>query len=402
MGRRVAGSLLSFLAVIALGVAASTWISLRTVLDSDRVESVADQVLTEPAVANIMTGWIDSSLEQSIPPGSGLDAQTRRAIVAKAYEDPKARATLSNLLVGVHRFVVSGERDKLDVIDTTALSAALTTSAQTIAPQFASVVALPDLEVSIPTDDLPSYAINDRIQTIFNFSVVAAIACIGGALALHPRRDRVLSRIGKWAVLTGAFYYVSFGLLPGFVSDRVDADSPARVATTLVKALGETVTPTAVTLIIIGVVLIGAASVWKHTIRDANKYSDTNPRTPNKKPQNATAPSRAPSPVVTNPNLAAQHDSYNGTIGPTVADAYGRSAHVPAFGAPHPDVVAPPQNFFAGTASGYAVPTTTAGLGATPLVNVEHIEPYRDQTLPTGEPYRDRPSPEPRHAVDTP
>ncbi len=385
MSRRVLASFLSVLAVAALGVATSCWISLHTVLDSDRVAAVADTVLTQPAVSNQMINWIDDAVAKSVPPETGLDPATRRAIVADAYADPAARQSLSGVMVGIHRLVVTGERQDLDVVDTTGLRVALTSSATKIAPQFAPLIAVPEATISIPTDEIPKYALRDPVNRIFNLSALVALLCLGGAFALHPRRDRILSRLGKWALFTGAFYYVLLKFVPAWVTEQIDADNPARIALALVAALGATVVTTAVTLMTAGVAMLVGAWIWKHTVRDAQKYADADPKTPRVGVAPAAAAPTMAQPVYV-PGATGAPVGYAPTQpGLSVTtDVYGRQSGAAGYAPTGPQIVAPPPNFFAGTE---------------PTPAVDSYSAYRDQPLPQPEAYLDQP-PTPRHAAD--
>jgi len=246
----------------ALLVGSFAWwgfLSMRTVFDENRTETVAAELLDNEAVVDQIGVNIGRALEAAMPDSVQLTDDQVDAGVQIVLADPAVRGLIIDSLGSTHRAFL-GLEDMPSTID---LGPALASSRERIAV-FAPTIAaeIPEeFEVELPTERIPDASPVKRFleRTV---PLLAAAATVMAVLALLTTSDRsrVLGRAARWAIGSTVFYLVVGLGIPYLL--REFAPDQAEVFAALLAALLRAALFPSIVLGGIGAVLLLLSMFW--------------------------------------------------------------------------------------------------------------------------------------------
>lgn len=229
MRRGIAGLILGLSLVVA-SVAWSGFVLTRTVLDPNRSERLADQVLDNEVLRDALVSRLATSMEAVVPGEAAVPRQLLETAAATAVDNPEVENLVRAGIVDVHRSALEGNAEPV-TIDAAALGGASREALVEARPELeAFLPAAPELEVELPVGGL------SFLGTIRSFveqatTIGAFIAIIGAATAFAVAKNRaaVLRRVSFWAFGTAAFWLVvGFGI--PFLAERLAPSSTAIIS----------------------------------------------------------------------------------------------------------------------------------------------------------------------------
>lgn len=229
MRRGIAGLILGLSLVVA-SVAWSGFVLTRTVLDPNRSERLADQVLDNDVLRDALVGRLATSMETVLPAEAAVPRQLLETAATTALDNPEVENLVRSGIVDVHRSALEGDAQPV-TIDAAALGSASRQALIDARPELeAFLPAAPELEVELPVGGL------SVLGTIRSFveqatTIGAFIAIIGAAtsFAIAKNRPAVLRRVSFWAFGTATFWLVvGFGI--PFLAERLAPSSTAVIS----------------------------------------------------------------------------------------------------------------------------------------------------------------------------
>lgn len=262
--RFVAGALLG-VSLLVGSFAWSGFVALRTVFEPDRSREIAEELLdndeVRSQVASNMADAISGSVLQNAPVDL-VDAATVEAVANEVLNDPAVEELIVSSFAQTHAAFL-GEGDAPQNIDLSAFGETARRSLVEAVPSLDSALpASPPLNVALPTERIPDASpIRSFLQKVVPILAIGAAA--GALIALFATTDRpsILRRAGYWALSTTAFYLV-LGLGVPWLLRRFAPDGWEVLAAFLAAVLRATLVP-AIVLGIAGVALLGASAVWR-------------------------------------------------------------------------------------------------------------------------------------------
>ena len=246
----------------ALLVGSFAWwgfLSMRTVFDENRTETVAAELLDNEAVVDQIGVNIGRALEAAMPDSVQLTDDQVDAGVQIVLADPAVRGLIIDSLGSTHRAFL-GLEDMPSTID---LGPALASSRERIAVLAPTIAAeIPEeFEVELPTERIPDASPVKRFleRTV---PLLAAAATVMAVLALLTTSDRsrVLGRAARWAIGSTVFYLVVGLGIPYLL--REFAPDQAEVFAALLAALLRAALFPSIVLGGIGAVLLLLSMFW--------------------------------------------------------------------------------------------------------------------------------------------
>ncbi len=229
MRRGIAGLILGLSLVVA-SVAWSGYVLTNTVLDPDRSERLADQVLDNTVLRQALISRLATSMEAAVPGEAAVPRQLLETAAAAALDNPEVENLVRSGIVDVHRSALEGNAEPVTV-DAAALGSASRAALVELRPELDALLpAAPVLEVELPVGGLSVLgkirSFVDQATTILAF---IAIIGAGAAFAIAKNRPAVLRRVAFWAFGTAAFWIVVGYGIP-FLADRLAPSSTAIIS----------------------------------------------------------------------------------------------------------------------------------------------------------------------------
>ncbi|MEZ5247247.1 MAG: hypothetical protein R2707_19330 [Acidimicrobiales bacterium] len=290
MFRRVIAGLILGPALLIGSIAWWGFLSLRTVFDESRTETIAEELLDNEAVVDQIGANIGRALESAMPDSIQLTDAQVDAGVQIILTDPVVRSLIIDSLGTTHRAFL-GLDDAPATID---LGPALASSRERIGAVAPTVAAeIPEeFEVELPTERIPDASplkgfLERTVPLLAALSVVMALL----ALLTTSDRSKVLGKAARWAIGTTAFYLV-VGLGVPYLLREFAPDQAEVLAALLTAVLRAALFPSIV-LGGIGAVLLALSMFWPDGTRSRERT-----RRPTAAPVPAAAPSvPRPAPV---------------------------------------------------------------------------------------------------------
>jgi hypothetical protein len=293
--RRVIAGLILGPALLIGSFAWWGFLSLRTVFDEDRTETIAEELLDNEAVVDQIGANIGRALEAAMPDSIQLTDEQVDAGVQIILTDPVVRSLIIDSLGTTHRAFL-GLDDAPASID---LGPALASSRERIgifAPTIAAEIPQ-EFEVDLPTERIPDASpvkgfLERTVPLLAAMSVVMALL----ALLTTSDRSQVLGKAARWAIGTTAFYLVVGLGVPYLL--REFAPAQAEVLAALLTAVLRAALFPSIVLGGIGAVLLMLSMFWPDGGRPRERGSRrARVPAPASVPATATTASR-PAPVV--------------------------------------------------------------------------------------------------------
>jgi len=272
--RRAAGGLLA-IALCAASIAYSGSIVRSIVVDDDVARHAADAALDDERVHDFLVRETAEALHGQLFADAaftlGYDpSDDVRAVTETVLADPAFAAIFPDAVRGLHR-VVLVERGPVPDLDlsplvTVARDAAIARNAayDAVLPQTATV------RVALPTDDLPDLTgISSGLAARAKIAATVAVVLAAAAFVLHPKRPRVVRRIGLWALGVAIVQGLSAFAI-AYAADRMPGDV-APIATVIAETLRPRLVVPAAMMAAAGVALVGGAWRWQRTLDAAHE-----------------------------------------------------------------------------------------------------------------------------------
>jgi hypothetical protein len=257
---RVVGRIAVTVALIAASLAWAGWVFLHTVGDPDRIETVARAVIDDEAARGQVAAALTGQLVD-LGPVRAPDERLLDDALSDVLADPRVSENLISAFGAAHNTALGLDDPRSTTIDSSELVDGLRERLEPVAPDVAAF--LPDSAI-VPDVTLPRYTPPGAARTR-NLAeaavlplVLASLALIVLAFAVGDRRS-VVRRVGIWGIVNGVFW----ALMPLIVPALAVAIKPdlAEVIRAAVEASSGSVRPAAITLVVVGVVLVGLSFV---------------------------------------------------------------------------------------------------------------------------------------------
>jgi hypothetical protein len=224
---------------ISLWLGALAWsgfLVIRTVLDPDRSEDVAEALLDDADVREQMVENIAGGVANGLPEGARVPPEVLEAGAARALEVPEVERLVLDALVASHRALL-GEEQAPDTLSGTEFGSAARRALVDSHPELGGFLdEEPSLEVALPTERIPDLGpVRRGLSAVVPVLAVASLAGVVVSLLVTTDRRSVLRRAGFWAIgLSALVLAVAYGI-PALASQVVPDQS--QIVAALIGAL---------------------------------------------------------------------------------------------------------------------------------------------------------------------
>jgi hypothetical protein len=297
MGSSAGAKVLLVVGFLAAWLGYDAWLVSHVVLDPNATRAAAHALLETPAVRNSLTDQLTQQVDSRVPAATG-DPRVAAA-VATTLRDPRVVAAFTDTIVSIHRSILSGTNQKVFTVDGTAVRAALQqTLAQQDPPAAAQVAKLPPLDVRITTNKLPDvHDPRDATNGVALLATVAAVLLVAASLVLRHDR-RAVARVGRRIAYLAITPLLVFFVLPRVLEHA--SGSVPEVASTLLRTYGNRVLPSAIALVVVGVMVTVGALTWP---RNRFELAPGTPPPPDPGQFPAYGPGGLPTPGAPDPDI---------------------------------------------------------------------------------------------------
>lgn len=263
--RRFAASVLVGLALLGGTVAWSAFATGRTLFDRNGSERIADVLVAEPGVRDVLATALAKALRSGMEGGAPIPAAEVEQVARRVLDDPRTLSLLRTAIVGAHQRLL-GAADGPVRLDTGAVAQAGRDALIEAHPELAASLPMSvPLTVELPTDKLPELApVGDHLARLGRVAGLAAVWLLALAFLVASDRPRVLRRTGKWAVGLGLSSVVMGGLLPHLISGV--GNPRLAVAGALAVAVSRPMLAPAVVLVAAGAGAMVVARAWRTAV----------------------------------------------------------------------------------------------------------------------------------------
>lgn len=249
---------------VSLLVASATWagfILSHTVLDPGRSERLADHLLDDPAVRNVIINRLADAIEASIPTEVPVGRDTIELAAATAIDDPRVEALIRDGIVRSHQNALNGI-DEPVILDASALGAAGRDAVVALNPELDAVLpAAPPLPVELPNTGLSWLGdLKTQIDRFTRLGTIVSLIGIATGFVLSRNRPKTLRRVAYWAIGASAFWLATGYAIPWLLEQI--APSTVSIASAAVDVFFGAMVPPALTMAGIGVGLLVASLIW--------------------------------------------------------------------------------------------------------------------------------------------
>lgn len=259
--RRFVAATLVGLALLAGSVAWSVLTATASVFDRDGSERIADVLVSEPGVRDVLAKALGDALTKGESDGPQIPAAELDAITRLVLDDPRTLTLLHTAIVGAHQRIVGAAEGPVQ-LDLAPVTQAVRDALIGVHPELAASLPASPPTVELPTDKLPELApLRAHAGRIGRVAGVAAVALLLAAFVIAADRPRILRRVGRWAVGLGAASVVMAWLVPSVISGA--DNSHLSVLGALGLAIGRPVAARAVVLTAAGAAAMVIAAAWR-------------------------------------------------------------------------------------------------------------------------------------------
>ncbi len=260
MRRGLAGLILGLSLVLA-SVSWAGYVLTKTVLDPDRSERLADQVLDNEALRAALVGRLAAAIEASLPADVPVPRQQLEQAANVALDDPRVDTMVRDGIVRTHRNALEGNTEPV-VLDASALGAAARDALIGVRPELANVLPeAPPVNIELPTAGLSWLG---RLRSLAQrvSIILGAAATLGVILSLFVAKNRpaILRRVSIWAFGASAFWLIVGYGVP-FLAKTVAPSSTAIITAMIDVFFGAMIRP-ALFMGAFGGLLLAASMLW--------------------------------------------------------------------------------------------------------------------------------------------
>lgn len=288
MFRRVIAGIILGPALLIGSFAWWGFLTLRTVLDETRSQTVAEELLDNEAVTDQITANIGRALQSAMPDAIELSDEQVDQGAEIIFDDPVVRDLIIASLGTTHRAFL-GLDDAPATIDLGPALASARARVGAVSPGVAEQ--LPEtFTVELPTERIPNASpLKSFLERVVPMLAAVSLGMVLLAFLTTSDRSKVLGKAARWAIGTTAFYLLVGLGLPALLR-RIAPDQAEVVAALITALLRAALTPSIV-LGGVGVVLLAASMFWPDGSRPSRRAA-------------APAPAPAPAAVATSAPVA--------------------------------------------------------------------------------------------------
>jgi hypothetical protein len=238
--RSTLGAFLTTIGCLAGSLAVAAFVIATLVVNPERPGQVVKAVLATSAGRGVATDAIASTLRQADPSLTAAQAATdAKAIVAS----PTLAASVGNSKANVSSALLA-ELKQVDPAAASAVSAHASTGPVSASPLSA-----------LPTQALSAAShVHSLLRSAALLLLIVGATAVGAALLIGPRRDRVLLRVGLWALAASAVQLAIWLGLPALFGHFTNPWS--QVAAAALRAGGTGLLTVFVTLAVSGAIAV--------------------------------------------------------------------------------------------------------------------------------------------------
>ena len=261
MFRRVVAGLILGPALLIGSFAWSGYLALHTVLDEDRSEIIARELLDNEKVRNQLAENLGVAIERALPAGVPVTAEQVDAAAIAVLEEEDVTNLIIDAFGSTHRAFL-GQGDAPQDVDLTPLADVAREQIARVSPGAADAIpADADWTVELPTERIPD---SSPVKSFLETAVppFAGISIVMVLLAFLTTSDRpsVLRRAAIWAIGTTAVYLIVGLGVPAAL--RAFAPAQAEVFAALLTALLRSAFVPSLVLGGVGAALLVASWLW--------------------------------------------------------------------------------------------------------------------------------------------
>ncbi len=259
MGSNLGARVLLVVGFLAAWIGYDAWLVSHVVLDPNSTRAAAHALLETPAVRRGLADDLTRDLNRKLP-AAAKNPRVRPAVAA-ALRDPRVTNAFADTVVHIQQAILTDGDGTRFTVDGRALNNALHDALAPGDPRLAAQVErLPPLDVRVKADNLPH--LHDPRTTaggVALLGIIAALLLITASLLLqHDRRS--IARVGRRTAYLAIAPLIVFAVLPRVLA-HTSGDAPG-IAAALLRTYGNRVLPSAVGLVIAGLVIVAGAIVW--------------------------------------------------------------------------------------------------------------------------------------------
>lgn len=259
--RRGMASLIMGLSLLVATMSWAGFVLSRTVLDPGRSERLADHLLDNESVRTAIVGRMADALQAQVPAEIPVTRGTVELAAELALDDPRVEALIRDGIVRTHQNALNGVDEPI-LLDATALGQAGRDALVTQVPALGLVLPeTPSVQVELPSAGLGW--LGSVKAFVDRYTLIGALLSLIGvtvAFLITSNRPAALRRVSYWAFGSSAFWLVVGYALPAVLG--VVAPSSLVIAAAAVDVFFGAMIGPAVTLAIIGAVLLGISLLW--------------------------------------------------------------------------------------------------------------------------------------------
>jgi len=261
--------LASLIMALSLVVATASWAGFvlsRTVLDPGRSERLADNLLDNEEVRATIVDKLADAVEDRIPTETPVGREVIEGAAELALEDPRVEAVVRDGIVKTHQNALNGV-DEPVMLDASALGQVAREQAVAARPELNTVLPqAPNFQVELPTTGLSWIgSVKNAVNRLTRIGALIALAGMVSSFIVTKNRPAALRRVAFWSFGAAAFWIIAAYAVPAILS-RV-APSSVAIATAVIDVFFGAMIRPAITLAVVGAVLLGISLAWPAVAR---------------------------------------------------------------------------------------------------------------------------------------
>ncbi|MBM3673961.1 MAG: hypothetical protein FJW88_03235 [Actinobacteria bacterium] len=203
--RRVPSDFLLVTGLMLLVVAGSLWVLRDTLVATDRIVARSDEILAEQPVRDTLAVRLAEVLRPATPETPLAELERAQAIADEAVLTEPFAVAFERTLREIHGHVLEGDTTPV-VMDETLVTEGVRRAGYTITTRIA---------VTVDPEVLPDLSRSSRAAgTAIPLLALAGLFLVVAALVTTGRRPVLLTRIGRWLLVSGLGAIVVVRLVP--------------------------------------------------------------------------------------------------------------------------------------------------------------------------------------------
>lgn len=273
---------------ISLMVASFSWSGfalLRTSLNPDRSEDIADELISNTAVRSLLADQISDSIDSQLPDAIPISKDSIDSLSAESLDDPEVIEVIKDSFIKLHQQVLEGGTEPVEV-DSVALTAAGKSFLTKKEPAAALIPNRDFIDISIPTSGLSFVSgFRSLLQRVVPIGALISVIGIAFGFILARNRSTVLRRVAYWAFGVSAFWLIVGIAIPKLLSETSSSATP--IASAIINIFFGAMTGPALLTAGLGVALFVASVLWPKAKQNKHLDKISNPQDNTREPREA-------------------------------------------------------------------------------------------------------------------